>query len=241
MVPPASCESPPLPSGRAARARGSDAFPLPPGCHCDRQGIGCHPRTMRVSFTAPVGARTPRPHIGTRPERRLHENVGHRPHIVSTSAPGVRRKTEPPRRYRKSNFSTVCGQICLRSRALANIHGGGDSQEGAKCPLLCACRAQRHFLPVMNWHIRRALRDGSCNHTVPTAQGRRLASRRPLRDYAAIRLRGPYGINRCNRAVPAAHESVGHPIGRALRAPTARCFPVHASRLDIPQKRGDPI
>ena len=30
-VPPASCESPPLPSGRAARARVSDAFRLPPG------------------------------------------------------------------------------------------------------------------------------------------------------------------------------------------------------------------
>ena len=43
-VPPASCESPPLPSGRAARARVSDAFRLPPGCCCDRQGIGCHPR-----------------------------------------------------------------------------------------------------------------------------------------------------------------------------------------------------
>ena len=43
MVPPASCESPPLPLGRAARAKVSDAFRLPPGCHCDRQGISCHP------------------------------------------------------------------------------------------------------------------------------------------------------------------------------------------------------
>ena len=32
MVPPASCESPPLPSGRAARAKVSDAFRLPPIC-----------------------------------------------------------------------------------------------------------------------------------------------------------------------------------------------------------------
>ena len=120
-VPPASCESPPLPSGRAARAKVSDAFRLPPGCHCNRQGIGCHPKTVRVPFTAPVGARTPRPHIGTRPERRLHGNNRRGPHIASTPAPGVRRKTEPPRRYRKSNFSTVCGQICLRSRALAGI------------------------------------------------------------------------------------------------------------------------
>ena len=43
------------------------------------------------------------------------------PHIASTPAPGVRRRTQLPRRYRKSNFSTVCGQICLRSRETANI------------------------------------------------------------------------------------------------------------------------
>ena len=43
------------------------------------------------------------------------------PPIASTPAPGVRRRTEPPRHYRKSNFSTVCGQICLRSRETANI------------------------------------------------------------------------------------------------------------------------
>ena len=39
-----SCQSTPFPSGRAARARVSDAFQLPPGCCCDRQKIGCHPR-----------------------------------------------------------------------------------------------------------------------------------------------------------------------------------------------------
>ena len=132
----------PFPSGRAARARVSNAFRLPPGCHCDRQGIGCHPRTVRVSFTAPVGTRIARPHTGTRPERRLHGNGKRKPYIASTPAPGVRRKTEPPRRYRKSNFSTECGQICLRSRAPANIPGGGDSQEGAKCPLF-ASRSER--------------------------------------------------------------------------------------------------
>ena len=141
-VPPASCESPPLPSGRAARAKVSNAFRLPPGCHCDRQGIGCRPRTVRVSFTAPVGARIARPHTGPRPERRLHGNGKRKPYIASTPAPGVRRKTEPPRRYRKSNFSTVCGQICLRSRAVVYIPGGGDSQEGAKCPLF-ASRSER--------------------------------------------------------------------------------------------------
>ena len=33
-----------FPSGRAARARVSDAFRLPPNCCCDRHGIDCHPR-----------------------------------------------------------------------------------------------------------------------------------------------------------------------------------------------------
>ena len=33
-----------FPLGRAARVKVSDAFRLPPNCHCDRQGIGCHPR-----------------------------------------------------------------------------------------------------------------------------------------------------------------------------------------------------
>ena len=68
-----------------------------------------------------VGARIARPHTCTRPKRRLHGNGKRKPHIASTPAPGVRRETEPPRRYRKSNFSTVCGQICLRSRASVNI------------------------------------------------------------------------------------------------------------------------
>ena len=45
----------------------------------------------------------------------------------------------------------VCGRGHPRTSP-----GGGDSQEGAKRPLLCARRAQRHFLPVMNWYTRRA-------------------------------------------------------------------------------------
>ena len=52
-VSPASCESPSPPSGRAARVRVSDAFHLPPNCHCDRQGIGCHPRGVHLY---PAGA-----------------------------------------------------------------------------------------------------------------------------------------------------------------------------------------
>ena len=164
----------PFPSGRAARARVSDAFQLPPGCHCDRQGIGCHLRTVRVPFTASVGARNARPHTGTRLERCLHGNGKYKPHIVSTPAPGVRRKTEPPRRYRKSNFSTECGQICLRSRAVVYIPGGGDSQEGAKCPLLCARRPRRP-------QIRRQV-ICTCYIRVSGTNANGPPSRRPLRD-----------------------------------------------------------
>ena len=103
-VSPASCESPPPPLGRAARVRVSDAFHLPPNCYCDRQGIGCHPKGC----------------ASTRPERRLHENGGRKPCIASTPASRVRQKTKLPRCYRKSNFSTECGQICLRSRVPVN-------------------------------------------------------------------------------------------------------------------------
>ena len=105
---PSSCESPSPLSGRAARVKLGDAFHLPPNRHCDRQGIGCHPRGVQ--------GRIVRPH-GTRPERRLHGNNRLKPYIVSTPASRVRRKTKLPRRNRKSNFSTECGQICLRSRA----------------------------------------------------------------------------------------------------------------------------
>ena len=47
--------------------------------------------------------------------------------LASTAPPAsrVRRKAELPRRYRKSNFSTECGQICLRSRAAVSVHRRG--------------------------------------------------------------------------------------------------------------------
>ena len=109
---PSSCESPSPLSGRAARVKLGDAFHLPPNRCCDRQGIGCYPRGVR--------GRIVRPH-GTRPERRLHGNNRLKPYIVSTPASRVRRKTKLPRRNRKSNFSTECGQICLRSRAPASL------------------------------------------------------------------------------------------------------------------------
>ena len=136
-----------FPLGRAARVKVSDAFHLPPGCHCGREGIDCHPvgaqcRLQHLSVgrddsarqtgpghdlgapnaaSTPVGARIARPHACTRPERRLHGNGERKPCIDSSPAFRVRHKTELPRRYRKSNFSTACGQICLRSRAPVNI------------------------------------------------------------------------------------------------------------------------
>ena len=101
----------PFPSGRAARTKISGAFRLPPICRI----------TVSTTAATPWRARSVRLHTGTRPERRLHENGSHKPCIDSTPAFQIRREAEPPRRYRKSNFSTVCGQICLRSRAAANI------------------------------------------------------------------------------------------------------------------------
>ncbi len=130
---PSSCESPPPPLGRAARVKVSDAFRLPPNCHCGRQGIGCHPRRVRLH--------------GSRPGRRLHGNGKHKPYIASTPTSRVRRKTELPRHYRKSNFSTVCGKICLRSRAAAYIPGGGDPQEGVRPPS-CPPAPRRRTVPA---------------------------------------------------------------------------------------------
>ena len=43
MVPPTSCESLPPPSGRAARARVSSAFQMPPGCLDKVSGTGATP------------------------------------------------------------------------------------------------------------------------------------------------------------------------------------------------------
>ena len=68
------------------------------------------------------------------PERRLHANGRHTPCIDSTPAPGVRRKTDPPRRYRELNFSTEWKKF-LRSRQPRTSPGGDSQGQG---PLLCA-------------------------------------------------------------------------------------------------------
>ena len=145
---PSSCESPSPPSGRAARVKVSDAFRLPPNCHCGRQGTGCYPRRVRLH--------------GTRPGRRLHANSNRKPYIASTSASQVRRKTEPLRRYRKSNFSTECGQNLFAVAGIREPPPAGVTRKRGQGPLLPARRAQRHYLaarrrrnpqPVKHGHI----------------------------------------------------------------------------------------
>ena len=134
-----SCQSSPFPSGRAARVKVSDAFHLPPNCYCDRQGIGCHPRGVQ--------GRIVRPH-GTRPERRLRVNDKHKPYIASTPASRVRRKTFPPRRYRKSNFSTVCGQNLFAVAGTRKRPPAGVIDKRGQGPLLPARRPRRpHSCP----------------------------------------------------------------------------------------------
>ena len=139
--------------------------------------MGCCPR----------GARFARPHTGTRPERRLHGNGKHTPCIDSTPAPGVRRKTEPPRRDRKSNFSTECGQICLRSRAAP---GGGDPQEGVKTPS-CPPAPRRRTVPRAPQHAKSPAREVRA-HSLPVrhpAKSCGRAMRAPtVRGVAAITL-----------------------------------------------------
>ena len=53
QVPPASCESPPLPSGRAARVRASDAFRLPPGCRIKASGTAATPERCAYRLLHP--------------------------------------------------------------------------------------------------------------------------------------------------------------------------------------------
>ena len=135
-----SCQSPSFPSGRAARVKVSGAFHLPPNCYCDRQGIGCHPS----------GAHPP----GTRPERRLHANSNRKPYIASTPASRVRRKTKLPRRYRKSNFSTACGQN-LFAVAGTREHppAGVIRKRGSRPPLVREEAAQAAFQSVKYGHF----------------------------------------------------------------------------------------
>ena len=137
---PSSCESPPPPLGRAARVKISDAFHLPPNCHCGRQGTGCYPRRVRLH--------------GTRPGRRLHANSKHKPYIASTSASQVRRKNETAATLSQIKFfhrmwiKFVCGRGQPRTSP-----GGGDPQEGARPPLARPRRAGAPFPPPAGGEI----------------------------------------------------------------------------------------
>ena len=100
-----SCQSTPFPSGRAARAKVSPALPLQPGLS---------DKVSKISAT-PEGAGAHGAPDGTRSERRLRANSGHKPNVVSTPAFRGERKRKLPRRYRKSNFPQnvekfVCGR-----------------------------------------------------------------------------------------------------------------------------------
>ena len=137
---PSSCESPPPPSGRAARVKVSDAFRLPPNCHCGRQGIGCHPKRVRLH--------------GTRPGRRLHANSKHKPYIASTPASRVRRKNETAATLSQIKFFH---RMWTNLFAVAGIRepppAGVIDKRGARPPLARPRRAGAPFPPPAGGEI----------------------------------------------------------------------------------------
>ena len=119
----------PLPSGRAARVKVSDAFRLPPTCYCDRQGIGCHPRGVR---------RTPR--TRTAPGRSVAFTRTINISLTSPALPppGSGAKTKLSRHYRKSNFSTECGQNLFAVAGIREPPPAGVTRKRGQGPLLPA-------------------------------------------------------------------------------------------------------
>ena len=119
-----SCQSTPFPLGRAARARVSNAFRLPPNCCCDRHGIDCHPR----------GSALPR---GV--ESALLVALG------KWVAGALVLRTLRAKR------ALICGSKCRKSSgkclsACSPPKGKGVIRKRGETlvsPLLCACRAQR--------------------------------------------------------------------------------------------------
>ena len=100
------------------------------------------PRSRRAKRCVhPVGARTARPHTCTRPERRLHGNSRRKPCIASTPAPGSGAKPICRDVIANQIFPQYVDKfVCGRGHPCTSP-GGGDSQEGAKRPLLRACGA----------------------------------------------------------------------------------------------------
>ena len=119
-----SCQSTPFPLGRAARARVSNAFRLPPNCCCDSHGIDCHPR----------GSALPR---GV--ESALLVALG------KWVAGALVLRTLRAKR------ALICGSKCRKSSgkclsACSPPKGKGVIRKRGETlvsPLLCACRAQR--------------------------------------------------------------------------------------------------
>ena len=127
-VPPASCESPPPPLGRAARVRVSDAFYLPPNCYCDRQGIGCHPRGVHLY---PAGAS---------PSRKRWTQTLHRQH---SCLPG-QAKNETAAMLSQSKFFHRMWTNLFAVAGTGEHPMAGVIRKRGQGHLLCACRAQRH-------------------------------------------------------------------------------------------------
>ena len=132
---PSSCESPSPPSGRAARVKISDAFRLPPNCHCGRQGIGCHPRGVRgVSRARTVPGR------GVAFTRTVTVN------LTSPALPPLRSGAKPNRCDVIANqiLSTECGQNLFAVAGSREPPPAGVTRKRGQGPLLPARAAQAH-------------------------------------------------------------------------------------------------
>ena len=129
-----SCQSSPFPSGRAARVKLGDAFHLPTNRCCDRQGIGCHPRGVR---------RTPRTRTAPGRSVAFTETVSISLTSPALPPPGSGAKTKLSRHYRKSNFSTVCGQNLFAVAGTRDRPMAGVIDKRGQGPLLPARRPRR--------------------------------------------------------------------------------------------------
>ena len=132
-----SCQSTPFPSGRAARAKVSPALPLQPGLS---------DKVSKISAT-PEGAGAHGAPDGTRSERRLRANSGHKPNVVSTPAFRGERKRKLPRRYRKSNFPQNVENLFAVAGTRERLPAGVIDKRGLRPPLARPRRAGATFPP----------------------------------------------------------------------------------------------
>ena len=123
----------PFPLGRAARARVSPAFRLPPGCLDKESRTGATPEMARRG-------------------RRALRSEGWSPPFLFLGENGRRKLWRYAPCARSAPLFAAANAVTLwaHTYAPAPTHRKwGDSQEGRNevSPLLCACRAQRHRLP----------------------------------------------------------------------------------------------